>query len=466
LGARRAAADAGRFGISRRRGIGAALAAAVCLLPAVTGAGAAPAPPRPPVRNLILVSIDTLRADRVGVYGYSRNTTPALDALAGTGAVFTRAISQASWTLPSHMSILTGLYPMAHGAISYDRKLPEEVPTLAEVLEHRGFHTAAFVEGGYLNERFGYAQGFESWTPYYEGFPGMMGEARRFVERQPEGSRYFLFLHTYEVHCPYYPSAPYRKMFTDAGAEPPLDARGLCGKKDFLNHPPSPKQLEYLSSMYDGSIREADDELGKFFAFLRERGAMANTAVVVLADHGESFMGHGAVGHIGEMHWGVLNVPLVVAAPGIPPSKVSTPVGLVDVMPTVLDLLDVKGPPVQGRSLVPLMTGRRIEPEAVPIFSSHGSGPEIRSVVDGDLHLIVRAAEAGQTPAEREVELYDFAKDPAEKVDLEETRAQEAVALLRLLDAHYSEMRKAREEYARDPTQEELEKLRSLGYVQ
>jgi len=218
--------------------------AALCLL-ATIPAAAAPTkePPAPVARNLILISVDTLRADRLGVYGYGRDTSPAIDALARRGAWFTEAISQASWTLPSHMTILTGLYPSAHGTVGYDRKLPEGVPTLAEALNKKGFHTAGFVQGGYLNERFGYARGFESWTPYYQGFDGMLEKAESFIEGIPAEGRYFLFLHTYDVHCPYNPAPEYRAKFADAPGKPPIDTTGLCGKRDLDKLPLTPGQL-------------------------------------------------------------------------------------------------------------------------------------------------------------------------------------------------------------------------------
>jgi len=284
----------------------------------------------------------------------------------------------------------------------------------------------------------------------------MVEKARGYIEGLPAGKRYFLFLHTYDVHCPYNPSADYRAKFTGNLASPPIDTTGLCGERDFENLPLTPEQLSYLSDQYDGSIRETDDGLGKLFSFLDARGAMKDSVIVVLADHGEEFREHGSIGHIGGLHIEVLRVPLILVASGIPAGKVDAGAGLVDVMPTVLDLLQVQGPPTQGRSLVPFMKRGGTSPPDRPLFSEHGAGPDIRSVIDGDLHLIARS-DGTKPSGEPVVELYDLAADPQEKLNLQAFRKPDVTRLLGLLDEHRARMRRAKEVYARDPTLDELE---------
>jgi len=186
--------------------------------------------------------------------------------------------------------------------------------------------------------------------------------------------------------------------------------------------------------------------------------------VILLADHGEEFREHGTVGHIGELHFEVLHVPLVVIAPGLKAGKLDAPAGLVDVLPTVLDLLRVKGPRSQGLSLVPFLKGGASKPEDRPLFSVHGSGPDIRSVIKGNLHLIARSGEA-MASGEPELELYDLDSDPLEKLNIQASRQGDVKRLLGLLDKHLAKIRRAKAGYARKPTADELEQLRSLGYV-
>jgi arylsulfatase A-like enzyme len=418
----------------------------------------------PSVRNLILFSIDTLRADRLGCYGYGRETSPAIDALARRGVLFEMAIAEASWTLPSHMTVLTGLYPTTHGAVDYSKRLPEGIQTLAEVLRERGFRTAAIVEGGYLNKRFGYSRGFDSWDRTNDSIHPVLQSARRFIEGLPEKGRFFLFLHTYGVHCPYDPPERYKALFVRDPKEARVLPAGLCGVRDFSTRELTSGQVGHLSDKYDGSVRAIDDEMGGFIAFLDGRKVLEDTALVILSDHGEEFMEHGSIGHEGRLHIEVLRVPLLVTAPGLTARKVQAGVGLVDVMPTVLDLLKVERPATQGRSLMPLMTGGEKELDARPLFSEHGEGPKIMSVVDGRYHLLAHSGDVEHSGAGGS-ELYDLVEDPAESKNLSDTHQAEVRRLLKLLDSHFSRIRRARAEYAREPTAEELEKLRSLGYV-
>lgn len=376
-----------------RAGAGPALAA---LLLAGCGGGEAPRrePPDTPA-SLILVSIDTLRADHLGAYGYPRPTSPHLDRLAGRGVRFADVLTQSTSTKMSHKSIFASVLPSRH------RGSLEGFETLAETLAAAGFDTAAFVDGGYMRNRFGNGDGFGLYVDDLSGaaLPGERPVADRkgggFEVLLPRaeawlaqrGARpFFLFLHSYDTHCPYDPPEEYRRLFEDAAAQP-VDLAGLCGWRDFGPERLTPAVRTVIRDRYDAGIRHADARLGAFLDRLGAAGLLARTVVAVVSDHGESLGEREWVGH-NRLHAPQLFVPWIMAGPGLPaPRVVDTPAQLVDVMPTLLDLLGYPVPDgLAGSSLMPAVRSGGGEADRLRVCEIRGA----RALLRGPWVLVQR----------------------------------------------------------------------------
>jgi hypothetical protein len=320
------------------------------------------------VANVVLISIDSLRADRLGCYGEAHDTSPTIDRLAREGVRFANATSPTSWTLPSHMSMLTGRYLLSHGVISETDRLNQSVPTLAEALRASGLATGGVVSTLFLHPRYGFARGFD----YYDdssisgitNFDLLRAEPAPEVTRlainwlrQQQNRRFFLFLHFWDVHMDYIPPSPYDQMF-DPGYRGSIDGSNFR-YNPAVNPRMAQRDLDHVLALYDGEIRWVDDHIAKVLAALDEMGVGDRTAVIVTADHGDEFFEHGGKGHGRTLYREVVHVPLIMRIPGVTPGKVvRMPVSLVDIMPTVLDLVGARAPVgLQGVSLVPELTG-------------------------------------------------------------------------------------------------------------
>jgi arylsulfatase A-like enzyme len=327
-----------------------------------------------PRGRFILISLDTLRADHLGAYGSARPTSPFLDSLAARGTLFENAVVHLPGTLPSHMSIFTGLYPPEHGVYP-EKALAPQIRTLPEVLQAEGFLTGGHTEGGYVAGRYGFARGFDEWSdesPMVEG-PGGLVKSRDavkrtfrlgldFLKRAREREEFFLFLHTYSIHDPYDPPEKYRAMYWPA---PPPDrafppngpdlAAFNRGERELV-----PRAVEHYEALYDAQIRYTDDVLRDFFAGMAEIGLADSVTVVLTSDHGEEFLEHGKLVHE-QVYHECLHVPLVILRPGQREGRrVSALVQSIDIAPTLFDLAAIRPdrrPPVSGRSLVPLLAG-------------------------------------------------------------------------------------------------------------
>lgn len=407
--------------------------------------------------NLILISIDTLRADRLGCYGYDRPTSPAIDALAARGARFARAVTAASWTIPSHMTIFTGLPPTAHGVTLATQKLGDDVPTLAQVLLKHGYRTQAFTAGAYVSAKYGFDHGFELFDDEEKPFATVLKRAEQAIESFSPDEPYFLFLHTFDVHCPYDPPAEYAEPFETQPPENRIDTHGKCGNPDYNHATLSPEQVQHISDRYDAGIRAADADLAQFIAFLDARHELDDTLVVLLSDHGEEFREHGRIGHGWTLFGETLMVPLVFVGPGVTPRVVEPRVSLLDVMPTVLELLSVEGPAMQGASLVPLVEGNR-EQWTSPLFSERDQNVELRSIIRDRYHLIVRREPEGRW-------LFDMEADPTEQTNLIGGRSRLAADMERELLEYYSGLTRHIAGASGDLSAEEVMQLKALGYA-
>jgi len=312
------------------------------LLPALLPLSAcAPELPRP---HVILVSIDTLRADHLSCYGYGRETSPFLDRLASEGVLFERAFSSAPWTLPAHLTMLTGLFPAQHGVVSEELALGPDVPLLAERLGGAGYATLGFYRPSWIHARHGFARGFELFVGHET-----VEEARANLEaelaRRDPARPTFLFLHLFDVHNGalgagehmLYPSPPpYQDFFLPDAAErlPDLPPDVLWEGENLL----APPELEALVALYDGGIRHVDAVLSELFATLARQGWLEHALVILTSDHGESLGQRGKLSGHGELAQEGLHVPLIVLPPGggRAGERVRELVHLGDIVPTVL----------------------------------------------------------------------------------------------------------------------------------
>jgi arylsulfatase A-like enzyme len=296
---------------------------------------------------VILVSIDTLRPDHLGAYGYERGTSPILDELALEGLVFENAFSPSPWTLPAHASLFTGLYPEEHGAGHASPFVPlgAGAPTLAERLRADGYRTVAFSAGGVMSRSNGLARGFERWTEWPKAnlrsvLPGVFAELGTRADRPV-----FLFLHTYDVHGPYAEWEEHAAAPTTGPPDPEWERILRIRYHSYLRLDRFLGLADVVDA-YDSGIRFVDAELGRLLARLREIGAYDDSLIVVTSDHGESLYDRGLyVGHSYSLHDEEIRVPLIVRLPGgRPPGRVAELVSLVDVMPMILGATGTKTP--------------------------------------------------------------------------------------------------------------------------
>jgi arylsulfatase A-like enzyme len=416
-------------------------------------------------RNLILISLDTLRADRLGAYGYERDTSPALDALAARGARFETVIAESNWTLPSHVTLMSGLPPQIHGVVIPNQAPSADVPLLAEVLRARGFRTLGLTAGRFLTRRYGFDRGFEEFDDADLSFAKALAIARQRLVEFDADDRFFVFIHSYDVHCPYDPPEAYARRFQTRPKSDHVPTRGRCGNPHFNRMALTPGQARFLSDRYDAGIRHADDLLAQFLADIGRRGRLDDTLVVVVSDHGEEFMEHGKVGHRGTLYMQSLRVPWLMAGPGVPEVVIDEPVGLADVMPTLLELLGVPAPPMRGASKRALLRGERASDPQRLVFSQNDWGLRLYSAVVGDRQIIVDDIRG-------KARFFDWRADPDEQVDLAGAKLDAERNRVLWLSARDEFQRRKRDrgrlepESLGDASAEEREQLEALGYVE
>ena len=423
--------------------------------------------PEAPRRNLILISVDTLRADRLGCYGYDRETSPAVDRLAREGTLFTDACAPSPWTLPSHASMFTGLYPRRNGATGVRFGMPEDVTTLAQHLAGYGYATAAIVTNSLLGTN-GLDRGFAHHVQVDKGGPhpsATAAEGIAWLEERPADRPFFLLLHFIDPHADYGTLDEVRERFVE-----PYDGE-LLGKSEELyafvegRLELTEADARHLSNLYDGAVRQLDGEIERVTAYLRAEGLLDETLVVFTSDHGEEFLDHGGVLH-GLTHFDeVARVPLILRGPGIEAGRrVETPVSLVDLVPTCLRELGLPVPPdLDGLELQPLLRGSGSLPERRLYFEADLDGSMAGRMVKGK----DRAIRAGRyklhlDTKSGEVRLYDLRVDPGETRDVQADHPGLVQELREDLEAFLAA---GRDVPARPLSDEDLEHLRELGYA-
>ncbi len=420
------------------------------------------APGSPPSRrNVLLISLDTLRADRLGAYGAPRHTSPFLDQLAARSALFEPAYSSAPHTFPSHATILTGLYSCASGAgfgsLTLFQPFPRAVVPLAETLRRSGYVTAAFTEDAFVDAS-PFQRGFGSFrankTATIEGAPtgdapGTFADAAAWL-RKHAAEQFFLFVHTYQVHEPYTAPALYEALFSPEDGSPEPDA--AFNFRDLLAH-------------YDAEIRYTDASLEQLFTEFDALGLADDTIVIVLSDHGQEFGEHGYHGHGAQMWNELLHVPMLWRAPGliVPGRREGGMVGTVDVVPTLYALLGIPAPhELQGRSLAKTLTDNApLDPDRFVI--ARGLADQPQSAIRWPRAKLIRFENG-------DPKWYDVVADPHELAPRTGAEAQRALRTLEDFERDCAELHRKFTAVAPATTPsidpERDRNLRALGYVQ
>ncbi len=328
----------------------------------------ATAPARRP--NVVLISIDTVRPDHLGCYGYSRKTSSNIDALAAKGARFNWARGQAPWTLPSHMSLMTSMLPSHNRVENIDEVLSDSIPTLAERMKAGGYTTAALVNNGQMRAHWGFNRGFDLWREFEADTASgdcehMTGAALDWLSSRPNTASekpFFLFVHYYDAHDPYDPPEPYRQVFQNTLSGARTHELAWAGRTPEQQLPA--EQLEQLKAAYDGEIAWLDHELGRLIEKLPP-----DTLLVLFSDHGEAFEEHGWTLHGATLFDEEIRTVLILSDPSPlkgKPASIDAPVMLMDVAPTILERCGIERPATfEGMSLLPLLKGGSLPDRAV-----------------------------------------------------------------------------------------------------
>jgi arylsulfatase A-like enzyme len=470
--------------------------------PARPAGGSVAAAPASRPRGVILIQADTLRRDHLTAYGYSRDTAPNLKKLADGGTLFRNYTTQATWTKVSTPTLMTSLYPSSHGVADFFDHLPASANTLAESFRTAGYATLSFSSVLFTGQFTNLHKGFEEL--HEDGSvstPGSSKTSREFIDRLEtwldthRDAPFFVFLHVFDPHDPYEPSAPYNTLWSDGAkkdehekqskdvrkfiADPLMRQFGMPARSELQKAGIDPDAyVAYDQGWYDGSIRAMDVEIARLVERLRALGLEDDTLFVFLSDHGEEFLDHGRMFHGQTVYGELTQTPLIVRWPaGLPKGRVvEDVVQTIDVFPTLLELNGIAPPAgIQGQSLVPLLTGqgqwkKRPAVSEKQKTSSNGAPPpydtESFAIVDGDWKLIHNTA---RPDGAAEFELYDFVKDPLNKTDVAAQHADVVARLSKQLDGWQQMTKAARlkpdSETTKSLSPEQLQRLRSLGYV-
>ncbi len=434
------------------------IAVAACSIGLALACQTRPHDPPPPATNVVLVSIDTLRADHLGAYGYGPPTSPNIDAFAGDAVRFDRAFAHAPSTLISHASLFTSEIPSHHGASYHQfQAVSPAATTLTETLSEHGYRSFAVTGGGQLASAYGLDRGFEG----YEEQPHFGSAWRRGLEWLDEtgGRPFFLFLHTYDVHHPYQPT-PGSLTMMDAGYRgtlPPDISVGLLEAVNWKGRHLDAADRAHIVAAYDAGIRDVDAEFGRLIEELRRRHLYDDTLIVLVSDHGEEFMEHGIIGWHGHtLYDELLRIPLIVKLPGRRDAGrvVDAPVRGIDLAPTILAIAGIAPPETfDGQALVPLPAPDSAAYEVLLVQREPGPGEDTGA----------RGIRTSEWMTDG-THLFDLRHDPGEQHDI----GRERPLLLRaLLEEQRNTVagRRVAEGIPFSPTQALKDRLRSLGYI-
>jgi choline-sulfatase len=463
-------------------------------------------------QTVILIQGDTLRTDHLDAYGYERKTAPTLRRLAGEGAIFRNAVTQTSWTKAATPSIHTSLYPSTHGVHAIPDRLPSSAATLAESYREAGYATVSFSSvaftGAFTNLHQGFEELHEAESTVGRAGPKGAKTSREYVDRLVEwlddhrDVPTFVWLHVFDPHAPYEPNRPFDTTWADPKGraeyerqmevlkkvvkDPFMAGRGMATPDELREAKIDPEAfIRYSKDWYDGSILGMDTELARLVERLDELSLRDRSVLAFYADHGEEFHEHGRMWHGQGVYGEMIRVPLILWAPGRIPAGVDVqePVQLIDVMPTLLDLSGLRVPKgAQGQSMRPLLVKaggagvvsaqggwqrRPLVSEKQPMGGSeHPRASESYAIMDGKYKLVHNVA---RPPGIAEFELFDFIADPHDQKNLAGEQKEVVAKLSRELEAWKKMAKGARlpsdSEATKGMSAEQLEQLRSLGYV-
>ncbi len=407
--------------------------------------------------NIVLISVDTLRADRVSVLGYSKNTTPAIDKLAEKSYVFTQAISVAPWTLPSHMSWFTGAYPSEHKVINKItvkkngdeeitnlEKVSPDMKTLAEILKQNGYSTGGFTGGAGVNHQFGFDKGFDIYTDSkdFGGFSESVPKSLEWIIEHKD-NKLFVFLHGYDVHGQYVPADGYDNRFLDfeykgnlTGSkleQKELREEGVSRGNIFLNS----NDVKYLSSLYDEKVNRADAWIGVFLSEYENINVVNKTVFIITSDHGEELYEHGRIDHGHSLYEELVRIPLIISTPDLNGKVVVDKlVSNVDILPTIMSLIgysdefDQKGVMYRERNLLAFAYE---SPAAVYMETDYRYANHLRGVRNSEYKLI-RDLEFGIE------EVFGLTLDPGETKNIMDFNQKEVANLRTLLQDYITRL--------------------------
>jgi arylsulfatase A-like enzyme len=417
---------------------------------------------RPP--NVVLISIDALRADHLSCYGYNRHTSPVLDRLAARGTKFSRAFVNTHGTPPAHATLFSSLYQESHRVgiettSAGANNLPADLRMIQEYFSAAGWHTLAVTGGGYMSAEFGFSRGFDEYIDRSRSVDQGAGILLEHLRAPVEaGEPVFAFLHTYQVHSPYTPPEDYQRIFGEFEGTVTASSKALLAIQAEAAAVLQKEDFEYLEALYDGEIRYTDEVLGDMLSALDELGFLDNAVVVVTADHGEEFGEHGGLLHGGKLFEELLHVPLIISGTGVARGVVDpTLVSHIDIAPTLLALAGLEIPAaMEGRNIFDQSTTAQWADQRV--FAQYGDS--LYCVRTPRWKLILRTAN-------QRVRLFDLHRDPGERRDLSSRHPDVAAGLLSELEGWRN--RRPRLDLGVRPevqlSDEKIEELRALGYV-
>ncbi len=438
--------------------------------------------------NVILISVDTLRADHLGCYGYGRETSPNIDSLADDSVSFSNVYASSPWTLPSHVSMLTSLHGVHHQVYQDDEKMDPAILTLADLLRQNHFFCTAFTGGGFVSSVYGFSKGFDM---YQEGEGGVhRQDAAEYLSRivtewldaHSKDKNFFLFAHTYQPHDPYACPEPFKDMFLAEDAKwRHINLMGHLGGRTGLFKPLPEEERQNIVDLYDGEVRYTDEVLiGPLIRKLKQLELYDRCLIIFTSDHGEEFYDHKSWGHGHQLYDESLKVPLLVKFPGsrYRGNKVPHIVSLVDIVPTILEELriDISDLSLDGESLLPVIEGKEKEDRSFwadigdNVLDSHV--PQKTSTNKGFEKLILNKKYTEEDlsyfeyppPETGPVELYALKDDPGEEINIADSRATLVNQLIRKIEVLYSQARKRRT--LKPEIDEDLkEQLKALGYI-
>ncbi len=460
-------------------------------------------PPLPTDRpNIVLIAIDTVRADHLGCYGYERPTSPNIDRFAEQGVLFERCYSPASWTLPSFMTMFTGVLPAVHGCTHFSAALSSAIPTLPQRLKEQGYFCGAVVSNPFLNAKYGFGWGFDLYDDYSVFLDAELAllaidddqdrgkvnetvtgatvtqQAIALIDKAAASQQpFFLFIHYFDPHDSYIPPAPYARKF-DPDYKGPMDGRNIPPMR---HRPPNERDLQHIIARYDGEIAYDDSLFGKLLRKLDETAAPERTLTILLSDHGEAFGEHGMLLHGNSAYREEVWVPMIWRWPGVLPAgrRIGTSVGVTDLPATIRDWLSLERlDHMQGESLAPLMTQPDGRADSPPVWSQAALGkmtPDKMlhiALTDGDRRLHARFPAAGPQQSQTQWEAYDLASDPWEGQNLYDQQSSRFADLQQLLIEQWNSCQELKTRFERDHqpaavelTEKERRRIEGLGYT-